>query len=100
VAIIREIERQASEAWRATPCELPVESGAEAATMAKVADENGCNALAAYDFLTVQIPTQSTADNSSSNNQGGSGTGSQVPRQPPRSHAPKRKRGPRSGGPR
>ncbi|KAN0107445.1 Beta-lactamase-like protein [Russula decolorans] len=95
VAIIREIERQASDAWRATPCELPVELGAEAATMAKVADENECKAVAAYDFLTVQIPIQSTAD---SNNQGG-GTRSQVPsRQPSRSYAPKWKRGPHSGG--
>jgi ribonuclease Z len=97
VAIIREIERQASEAWRATPCELPVELGTEATTMAKVADENECNAVAAYDFLTVQIPTQSTVDNNSSNNQGG-GTGSQVPsKQQSRGYAPKRKRG-RSGG--
>lgn len=98
VTIIREIERQASEAWRATPCELPVELGAEAATMARVADENECKAVAAYDFLTVQIPIQSTADNNSSNNQGG-GTGSQVrSRQPSRGYAPKRKRGPHSGG--
>jgi hypothetical protein len=97
VAIIREIERQASEAWRATPCEIPVELGSEATTMAKVADEHECNAVAAYDFLTVQIPSQSTADNNSSHNQGGE-AGSQVPsRQPSRSHAPKRKRGPRSG---
>ena len=92
VALIREIERQASEAWRATPCELPMELGAEAA------DENECNAVAAYDFLTVQIPHQSTADNNSRGNQGG-GTGSRVSsRQPSRGYAPKRKRGPRSDG--
>jgi hypothetical protein len=96
--MIREIERQASEAWRATPCELPVELGAEAATMSRVADENECKAVAAYDFLTVQIPIQSTADNNSSNNQGG-GTGSQVrSRQPSHGYAPKRKRGRHSGG--
>jgi hypothetical protein len=93
VAIIREIERQASEAWRATPCEIPVGLGAEATTTV----DNECNAVAAYDFLAVQIPTQSTVDNNSSNNQGG-GTGSQVPsKQPSRGYAPKRKRG-RSGG--
>jgi hypothetical protein len=95
VALIREIERQASEVWRATPCELPMELGADAAT---VTDENECKAVAAYDFLTVQISIQSTADNNRSNNQGG-GTGSQVPsRQPSRSYAPRWKRGPHSGG--
>jgi hypothetical protein len=90
--MIREIERQASEVWRTTPCELPVELGAEAATMAKLADENKCKAVAAYDFLTVQIPIQSTTDN-----QGG-GT-SQVPtRRPSRGYGPKWKRGRHSGG--
>jgi ribonuclease Z len=95
VTIIREIERQASEAWRSTPCELPMELGAEAATVADVADENERNAVAAFDFLTVQIPT---ADDNSSNNQGGR-TGSQASnRQQSRGRAPKRKRGPRSDG--
>ena len=87
------MERQASEAWRATSCELPVELGAEAAAMAKVKDKNECKVVAAYDFLTVQIPTQSNADT-----QGGR-TGSPVPsRQPLRSYAPIRKRGRHSGG--
>jgi hypothetical protein len=55
--MVREIERQASEAWRATPCEVP---GVEA--MAK----EEYKAVAAYDFLTVQIPLQNR-------DQGGSG---------------------------
>jgi hypothetical protein len=81
VAIIREIERQASEAWRATPCEVPVDSEAEASAMA----------VAAYDFLTVQIPVQS-ADNNENNYRGG-GTRSQVA-----SRQTKRRKGPHSGG--
>ena len=63
-----------------------MELGAEAVTMSNVADVDEFKAMAAYDFLTVQIPTQSTTDNR--NNQG----------QPSRSYAPKRKRGPHSGG--
>ncbi|KAH9954537.1 beta-lactamase-like protein [Russula dissimulans] len=51
VEIIREIERQATEAWESTPCEIP--EGAETTT-------EGRKALAAYDFLTVQIPLQSS----------------------------------------
>jgi ribonuclease Z len=93
VAIIREIERQASEAWRATLCEVPVESGAEAVSMAMAADEHECKAVAAYDFLTVQIPIQSAADNNDTNHQGGG-----TRRQPSRSSPPKRRRGYYSGG--
>ena len=65
-----------------------MELRAEAETMSNVADEDEFKAMAAYDFLTVQIPTQSTADNNRSNNQ----------RQPSRSYAPKRKRGPHPDG--
>jgi len=61
VATIREIERQASEAWRAAPCEV---SAGDAEGAAFVAETAGAgveerNAVAAYDFLTVQIPFQS-----------------------------------------
>jgi hypothetical protein len=64
--------------------------------MAMGADEHEYKAVAAYDFLTVQIPVQS--DNNDNNHQG-SGTRSQVAsRQPSGSSAPKRRRGPHSGG--
>lgn len=92
MAIIREIERQASEAWRATLSEIPVELG----QAAMATDEHDYKAVAAYDFFTVQIPTQS--DNNDNSNQGG-GTRSQVAsRQTSGSSAPKRRRGPHSGG--
>jgi hypothetical protein len=91
VVTIREIERQASEAWRATPCEVPVggtdaaakaavpvaqaevetstaaETETEAETVAMAVTEER-NAIAAYDFLTVQVPRQSDG-------QGGGGSG-------------------------
>jgi hypothetical protein len=84
--MIREIERQASEAWRATPCEVPGELGAEASAMAMAMAADGCecNAVAAYDFLTVQIPVQS-ADNNENNYPGGS-------------RQTKRRKAPHSGG--
>ena len=61
VATIREIERQASEAWRATPCEVPAGETEGAAFVAEAAEAGveERNAVAAYDFLTVQIPLQS-----------------------------------------
>ena len=76
---MREIERQASEAWRATPCEVP-------AVQAMASEEY--KAVAAYDFLTVHIPLQA-------NDQGGSEVVNTQPRRNPR---PKRKRIPHSGG--
>ncbi len=78
VATIREIERQASEAWRTTPCEVPA-GGTEAAVAAAAVvaepeagdiETEERNAVAAYDFLTVQIHRQSDG-------QGGGGSGSQ-----------------------
>jgi hypothetical protein len=71
--MMREIERQASEAWRATPCEVP---GVEAMV------EEEYKAVVAYDFLTVQIPLQ-TRD------QGGSGVVNTQPTM--HSHPQKRK---------
>ena len=59
--------------------------------MAMAADERECKAVAAYDFLTVQIPVQS-ADNNENNYRGG-GTQSQVA-----SRQTKRRKGPHSGG--
>ena len=56
---MREIERQASEAWLATPCEV-LGAGVVGPVEAR-------RAVAAYDFMVVQIPTQ--AQNSE---QGGS----------------------------
>jgi hypothetical protein len=90
---MREIERQASEAWGATPCEVPVELGA--AAMAMATDEHACKAVAAYDYLTVQIPSQLDT-----NHQGGETQSQVARRQPSGSSAPKRRRGPHSGGPR
>ncbi|KAI9510726.1 beta-lactamase-like protein [Russula earlei] len=49
VAVIREIERQATEAWRSTPCDVSEEAPASV---------EGRNAVAAYDFLTVEVPPQ------------------------------------------
>jgi hypothetical protein len=80
VATIREIERQASEAWRATPCEVPA-GGTEAAVAAAAVvaepeageiETEERNAVAAYDFLTVQIHRQSDGQGG-----GGGGGGSQ-----------------------
>jgi hypothetical protein len=76
---MREIERQASEAWRATPCEVP---GVQAMA------EEEYKVVAAYDFLTVQIPRQD-------NDQGGSEV---VNTQPMHSNPRKRKRKARSDG--
>ncbi|KAI9508988.1 beta-lactamase-like protein [Russula earlei] len=49
VAVIREIERQATEAWQSTPCDFSEEASASV---------EGRKAKAAYDFLTVQVPLQ------------------------------------------
>ena len=97
VAIIREIERQASEAWRSTLCEVPVDFGTEAASMTVGADEHKCKAVAAYDFMTVQI---SAADNNDTSypSRGGGTRSEVVSRQSSRSSPPKRRRGPHSGG--
>ena len=52
--MMREIERQASEAWLATPCEV---LGAEpAASMVGAAEVR--RAIAAHDFMVVRIPLQ------------------------------------------
>ncbi|KAI0287085.1 hypothetical protein BC826DRAFT_1046870 [Russula brevipes] len=72
--MIREIERQASEAWRTTPCEVPGDA-------APAAEE--CNAVAAYDFLTVQVPLQSSDS--------GGGGQTTTNRQPTR-HRPQKRR--------
>lgn len=58
VALIREIERQASDAWRATPCEVPAGEAESTAFVVEAAEAQAeeRNAVAAYDFLTVQIP--------------------------------------------
>lgn len=62
VAMTREIERQANEAWLATPCEV---LGAEAAAMMGTAEVR--RAVAAHDFMVVQVPLQGQT-----NDQGGS----------------------------
>lgn len=86
IATIREIERQASEAWRATPCEVPAggadaavsvaQAGMETVTAAMteteivaMAETEKRNAIAAYDFLTVQVPRQSDAQGGGGANQ-------------------------------
>ncbi|KAI0247747.1 beta-lactamase-like protein [Lactifluus subvellereus] len=81
VLVMREIERQASEAWRGTPCEVP-------GVQAMASEEY--KAVAAYDFLTTQIPLQA-------NDQGGSEV---VNTQSRRNSRPtrKRKRNPHSDG--
>ncbi|KAI0259442.1 beta-lactamase-like protein [Gloeopeniophorella convolvens] len=53
VAIMREIERQASEAWRTTPCEIPG---------LILPEEENRHAIAAYDFLTIHVPADSQQD--------------------------------------
>jgi hypothetical protein len=62
---MREIERQASEAWRTAPCEVPPSGTNSTVTVAvamaqaeamAVTEER--NAIAAYDFLTVQVLCQ------------------------------------------
>jgi hypothetical protein len=73
VLMVREIERQANEAWRATPCEVP---GIQANTAQEY------KAVAAYDFLTVHIPHEV-------NDQSGSGAINNT--QPTCSHPQKRK---------
>jgi hypothetical protein len=72
---VREIERQANEAWRAAPCEVP-------GIQANTAEEY--KAVAAYDFLTVHIPLEVI-----NNDQGGSGVINNT--QPTGSHPQKRK---------
>ena len=80
VAMMREIERQATEAWLATPCEVldaepaAVDGAAQAARWA----------VAAHDFMVVQIPRQVQGDD-----QGGS-AGAYV--QTGRSHPSKRRK--------
>jgi len=81
VQTMREIERQATEAWRSTPCEVP--EGAAA-----TAEER--KAVVAYDFLAVQIPLQSS--DQSGGNQGPHS------RQQTRNNPLKRKWKGRSGG--
>lgn len=77
VTTIREIERQASEAWRTTPCEVLAGEVEGAAFVAEAAEAGveGRNAVAAYDFLTVQIPFRSDG-------QGGDGNQVASRRQP------------------
>ena len=57
--MMREFERQASEAWLATPCEVP---GAEVGSAEEIR-----RAVVAHDFMVVQIPLQDQ-----SSDQGGS----------------------------
>ena len=97
VALVREIERQASEAWRATPCEVPAGEAEGTAFVAEVAEAvvEERNAVAAYDFLTVQIPLQSDG-------QGGDGNKVASRRQPAtrnNNHAKRRRKaqGPHTG---
>ena len=78
--MMRELERQATEAWLATPCEVldaepaAVDGTAEAARWA----------VAAHDFMVVQIPRQAQGDE-----QGGSaGANAQAGRSRP----PKRRK--------
>lgn len=61
------------------------------------ADEHKCKAVAAYDFMTVQI---SAADNNDTSypSRGGGTRSEVVSRQSSRSSPPKRRRGPHSGG--
>ncbi len=78
--MMREIERQASEAWLATPCE--VLDAEEAAVVVGAAEVR--KAIAAHDFMVVQIPLQAQT-----NDQGGS-AGANA--QPGRGHPEKRRR--------
>ena len=98
VATIREIERQASEAWRAAACEVPTGEAEGAAFVAEAAEAGveERNAVAAYDFLSVQISLQSD---------GRGGDGNQVAsRRPPaarnNNHAKRRRKaqGPHTDG--
>jgi hypothetical protein len=61
--MMREIERQATEAWIATPCE--VLSGAELTAMVGAPETR--KAVAAHDFMVVRVQLQNE-----SNEQGGS----------------------------
>ena len=62
---MREIERQATEAWIATPCEVGGLDGTELAATAAVETRR---AVVGHDFMVVQIPLQSQIDG----DQGGS----------------------------
>ncbi|KAF8264557.1 beta-lactamase-like protein [Lactarius quietus] len=90
VAIMREIERQATEAWITTPCE--VLGGAEPATVVEAPEAR--RAVAAHDFMVVRIPLQGQTDE-----QGGSaGTNSQPGRNRPEKRRKKAHMGNRDGG--
>lgn len=78
--MMREIERQATEAWIATPCE--VLSGAELAAVVGAPETR--KAVAAHDFMVVRIALQNE-----SNEQGGS-AGANA--QPGRSRPEKRRK--------
>jgi hypothetical protein len=75
--MMREIERQATEAWIVTPCE--VLSDAELAAVVEAPEAR--KAIAAHDFMVVRIPQ--------SNDQGGSAG---VNAQPGRSRPEKRRK--------
>ncbi|KAI9454463.1 beta-lactamase-like protein [Lactarius psammicola] len=81
VVIMREIERQASDAWLTTPCEV---LDAEEAAMAVGAATEVRRAVAAHDFMVVQIPLQDQG-----NDQGGSASANAPPA---RGHPEKRRR--------
>ncbi|KAH9971277.1 beta-lactamase-like protein [Russula compacta] len=97
VAMMREIERQAIEACRVTPCEVPVPGATTLAEKEQgqgqgqgAEEEEDCKVVVAYDFLTVQISLQSNHD------QGGGGGGNQAASRQPagtrNSRPPKRRR--------
>ncbi|KAH9021287.1 beta-lactamase-like protein [Lactarius pseudohatsudake] len=58
VAIMREIERQATEAWLATPCD--VFATGESVAVAEAAEVR--RAVAAHDFMVVRIPLLAQTD--------------------------------------
>jgi hypothetical protein len=84
--MMREIERQASEAWFATPCE--VLGTEEVAAIAGAAEVR--RAVAAHDFMVVRIPLQGQGGD-----QGGS-AGANA--QPGRDRPEKRRRKAHTGG--
>ena len=79
--MMREIERQATEAWVATPCEVGGLGGTELAAV------ETRRAVVGYDFLVVRIPLQAQIDG----DQGGSA-------QPGRSRPEKRRKKAHHGG--
>ncbi|THH13954.1 hypothetical protein EW146_g6327 [Bondarzewia mesenterica] len=61
IAVLREMERQATEAWLQTPCTLPSHVSSTSAT-SEEDREDRCKATAAHDFMTVEIPSASRAN--------------------------------------